>query len=349
TAERNVFFAGILLGISIGIRLSFALLPLPFIFIIYKNPLCRSLKEKLILISLFFLGLLTAMLPAAILFYFSKESFIFGNFIYPGLNTLYRQESGYMNAMTIIGKFQYLKDLFLQPGNFYLLLTLAVFLPSAFIIKNSKFHYKSEILSVLVFLPFLLAGSFAATPSWYQYYYPLMPFLLLACLYSMKTLFTVTRNRTIVLLVFFFMLFQTNLHAKFSIFNIVTEVKTAISNSSWQTMLIRAQSQEIRRITKKTKILTLAPVYSLEADNQIYKEFATGPFAFRVSHLINKEQRNKFNIISREELPDLLEQDQPKAILVGFEGYLEQEFINYAQANNYRKIILSSGKVLYLP
>ena len=97
------------------------------------------------------------------------------------------------------------------------------------------------------------------------------------------------------------------------------------------------------------KILTLAPIYSLETDNKIYEEFATGPFAYRVGHLLSSDQRKKYHIISDEELFAFLEAEKPKGILVGFEGYLENALIDYAQSNNYKKIILSNNKILYVP
>jgi len=78
-------------------------------------------------------------------------------------------------------------------------------------------------------------------------------------------------------------------------------------------------------------ILTLTPLYALEADLPIYNQFAAGIFTYRIAHLLTPEQRETAKIISPEELNVLLGDTPPAAVIIGSESkefeYLENSLV----------------------
>jgi hypothetical protein len=90
----------------------------------------------------------------------------------------------------------------------------------------------------------------------------------------------------------------------------------------------------------------------LEAGDDAYSFATTGPFSWRTSLLLTPQRRKQYGVISPEELPALLDQFPPAALLTGFEspydgfnrsdpGGLETPFIDYAKEKGYRPITLS--------
>jgi hypothetical protein len=94
----------------------------------------------------------------------------------------------------------------------------------------------------------------------------------------------------------------------------------------------------------------------LEAGYDIYPFTVTGPFSWRTSLLLSSQGRARYDVISPKELPALLNQYPPDGILTGFEapnagftnddpGTVETPFIDYANNNGYRPIILPASFV----
>ena len=73
----------------------------------------------------------------------------------------------------------------------------------------------------------------------------------------------------------------------------------------------------MKKTGKQGKVLTLAPLYAVEAKLPIYASFVTGPFAWRVSTLLSREARAERLIVGPAEIKSLMEEDPPIAILTG--------------------------------
>jgi hypothetical protein len=102
----------------------------------------------------------------------------------------------------------------------------------------------------------------------------------------------------------------------------------------------------------------------LEAGLDVYPFTANGPFSWRTSLLLTPQRRLEYDVTSPEELPALLNDKPPAAIIVGLEapnagferrdlGGLERPFLEYALAHGYEPVRLmppywSRGLTLYL-
>ncbi len=94
--KRRWFFAsGLMIGLAIGTRLTFAPIVLPFLIMFFLLPRRLGNKELVKQILAFVLGLFVGLLPSVVLFTLAPRQFMFGNFGYAAYNTLYRQQQGF--------------------------------------------------------------------------------------------------------------------------------------------------------------------------------------------------------------------------------------------------------------
>lgn len=82
-------------------------------------------------------------------------------------------------------------------------------------------------------------------------------------------------------------------------------------------------------------VLTLSPLYPLEAGLPIYPEFSAGLFGWRVTPYLGEELAARYALVDAEGLPALLEARPPSAILTGFNPELEAPLIAYAEARGF--------------
>ena len=177
--------AGFLVGMAIGIRLSFALTFIPFALSLLLSRSKMSLGRRLA--ALTFAGSLALLASAPALLWAMKQPgpFYFGNFEYVRLNTAFYATTTDVVAMTWGGKLAYgFKVFFSDPGN-ALLLVGSVYLLGWRIWHSGawKHEFANELGLILGLLPVLLVGCWGPTPTQYQYFYMMMPFMTLGILY----------------------------------------------------------------------------------------------------------------------------------------------------------------------
>ena len=126
------------------------------------------------------------------------------------------------------------------------------------------------------------------------------------------------------------------------------DINILLSSNEWFPNEAHKIGTEIALRVDKGRVLTLAPIFPLEGKLEIYEEFATGPFAWRTAHLLPYTKRRELAIISESDLDDFLKTKLPNAILVGYEGGLEEPFFRFAKNNSYKGSKLSNGKILFI-
>lgn len=85
------------------------------------------------------------------------------------------------------------------------------------------------------------------------------------------------------------------------------------------------------------RVATLMPIYPLESGLDVYPEFATGPFAYRIAGVTGPDLAEYFVMAGPEDLAELFAADPPAAILTGFSPELEGPFLQWAQAHGYER------------
>jgi 4-amino-4-deoxy-L-arabinose transferase-like glycosyltransferase len=345
SAGWHTFFAGIVVGSAIGTRLSFAPIILAFVGAAFLLPgVARGLK-KLFLQGVFTVGTLVALAPVLMLFAQAPAGFAFDNVRYHQLNEAYWQEIGYTRAMTLPGKLAYFGDVISEPATLalviaFLLLTMLVSIKAL----RARLSGSFEFAFVLSLVPLLLAGALAPTPTWYQYFYPLVPLLVLSLVYGMALLLSDDRLRVWVLAAFGLVVLLSGASAVPA----YLRLNRSLSVADWEPAKIHKVGLEIKRAVGEGRVLTLAPLYPLEGGASIYSELATGPFGWRMSKLLPDEQKRGLEMMSEDGLGDLLRSKPPKGILVGLETSLEQTLVEYAQEHGYVPEKLSNGATLWV-
>jgi hypothetical protein len=322
--------SGVLLGLSIGVRLSTAplYLPLAGLLALSRRPPGRRWQGLLAFHS----GLTVATLPLLFFLVFHTDAFLFGNLTYPKLNTLYRERTGYTVAMTLTGKLDYLTGrLFGRPTNALVVAFLVVTSVGHLIARRAKpntVRPRWETRVLLLCLPFALAGALAPTPSFYQYYYPLVPLLVLL---SVSLLRDQTAGPWVRIA-----LAALGLLALIAALDPVRHrERLGLHPHNWAPVQTRMLAHELRGVVASGRVLTLAPIIPLEAGLRIYPQLATGPFAWRLGPLLDGASRRRHSILTpRSWLASL--GAPPAAILVRRDWRGQRGLVRFAQRSGYR-------------
>ncbi|MBF6614162.1 MAG: hypothetical protein IVW55_13630 [Chloroflexi bacterium] len=336
---------GLLLAFAVGTRLSFAPLLLPFTLAVLIEVRAHREKARRQL-ALFGLGATAGILPALVTFVLAPQQFIFGNVEYHRLNETYRSASGYTRAMTLSGKVDYMWPVFGEAGTFFLLVAVGSLVAIVVILVRwwrVRLKAQEEFLFLVSLLPFLLAGILAPTPSWYQYFYALTPFLILALLYGVKAV-TALREKgkwgiTILPLL-----------AIISIANglpAYTGLGGALLPERWVPNEVHRAGLEISAASKG-EVLTLAPLLPLEGGAAIYPQFVTGPFIWRIGPYLPPGEERAMGLVTQRNLESFLSAQPPQSIYVGREADQEGPLADYARAHGYSPRTLTDGTTLWL-
>lgn len=334
---------GVLLGIAIGTRLSFAPLVAPFALLALLFP-ARGLGRISCLTSLA-VGLGIALLPAALLFFDAPSQFLFGNFTYNSiLNPLYRH-SMFPDEWVLLRKFAFpVQQLLKSPCDLALAVGFIYFglLPwwrAGW--RNIAEHRETVALGFV--LPFLFLGCLAATPSHRQYYYPLVPFLLLGNIYGIAREGP-WRSRTswLIAATLFASLLETIPDLPYT--------KTILQPAQWPVVTVHARAAQMRELLAEGRVLTLAPIFPLEANLRIYPQLASGPFAWRTAAFLDNKTRATYRVLAPADLEQFLRSDPPSAILTSFEHReIELPLVTYAKTHGYMRHRLEERGTFWLP
>lgn len=356
--------SGWLIGLAGSTRLSFAFLGLAVVAVIGLvdlnqgtlwplSPKRRGTGDEAIKVLAFLIGALLGFAPALLLLWYAPEPFFFGNLEYVRLNTLYYRDQNLPDTpMTLIAKLGELARLFLfQPGNALLLLTsLATLLLPRWLHlqawnRHSAFRGAPWALNS-AFILFTLIGALAATPSQTQYFYPLTPWLALGIVYGLATWPQPWQLRVIGGMTAFALI-----AALLAIPTYAPGLAVLFTPQEWYPWKAHNRAHLLATLVDRGKVLTLAPTYPLEGDVEIYPALATGPFAWRVAHLVEAERRTRLRLMDGADLTTLWQQEPPRGVLISGErddAVEEATLIEAASAHGYAPISLPNENTLWL-
>jgi len=334
--------SGLLLGLAIGMRVTFAPLVLPFAVMLWLAG--TPVKERIRTVLIFGAAIALALLPVVWACFAGLDGFVFGNIQFPKVNIEYRFATGEPRTMTLLTKLRFLFKEVMRPNGILFFGFIVMGLMAAYRARTTHRALPRLFVFFLLILPFLLLGSLAPSPSMDHYYYPFAPFILAGLL----TLFAdipsgAPKSRW----TWGMATASVIASAAFGAAS-YDEITHLFSPQQWSSKQMRLEAAELRRLVPEGKVLTLAPTLPLEAGLKIYPEFATGPFAWRVAPFVQKELRAASHIIGPEELEARLAKDPPAALLLGYDKRWEGPLKNYAKAHRYRRISFLEDRQLWL-
>jgi hypothetical protein len=338
-----VFGCGFALAISAGTKLYYCSFFPPYVLTALFFPRRVSFRERVLRGTVpLVLGITVGSIPVLLYLFHDREAFVFHNWGYHTLNTAWRESIGYTRSMSIPGKIAYVLGWMATPSA---LVLMAGFLFLVF--KNCNESKTCQLRSWIVSTPLaplalllILFSTFAiflATPIWPYYLSLPIPYMiiLMGVLFGRLSIGNRTQcKRLLVCMVLCLVLADKGRFFKYFLYLPETD--------RWSGIAVHRTACKIREalspIGEGEKMATLSPLYAAEAGISIYRELATGPFLYRIGDLMPESKINQFQTTSPRTLFHLLDQDPPRAILVGLqkEYGLESPFIEYAEKNNYQ-------------
>jgi 4-amino-4-deoxy-L-arabinose transferase-like glycosyltransferase len=320
--------SGLFLGLAAGFRITWAPIALPMLCVIaFGRQYERS--RMIGLLTAFSAGALLGLAPLIWLFAIAPDQTIFNNFEFSRVNILYRFATGEPRTMTLLKKGRYFWKEVVRP-EFPLATVLAI---CAFFWWRAK-HRGGDRLWLTAFaavLPFVFIGCFAPSPLFYQYFYALVPFVILIAVFAAAAIWNeapALRSPAAILLVCVAMAVVLGAR-KFS------SVAGLFSPADWTPIERHVEAQPLREKVLPGRVLTLAPLHALEAGFKIYPPFSTGSFAWRVAPYIAAERRHRLRIVSEAELESFLRDEPPTAIILGYEKEGEEALAAYATSHGF--------------
>lgn len=339
--------AGLAYGLAMGTRINYVTGLAAIYGFLLLYPLKGSWIARAKLAGVFSLGLAAGLLPTLYYLVKSPEGFWFGNFTYHLLNTAFRMDSNYEGPIAMGERISYFwTSVAAQPGNLVLLIGV-VFLGYLTLVSVLKRNPNSdpEAWLLLVLVPAVGLGAFISSPVWYQYYYAPVPFAVClgACglAYLNRQAGETPRRmaQLFILLVLLANLYQLQEYRRMTFL---------LHPEAWRLLQLHQAGETIRQAVGEGRVLTFAPELVMEAGLQIYPEFATGPFIWRVAPHAEPALREKLNLVGPGQLEAFLAEDPPAGILVGIEPGYEAPFIEYAQRNGYRRVEITSSMAVWV-
>jgi hypothetical protein len=339
--------AGVLSGLAVGTRLMAAPLALALLVACLITPRLKRMKHRLAHGLLpFSLGLALSLVPAVwIIATTDAGAAWFDNVGYHGVNLLWRSAADPARAMTLPGKLAFAAEYLVKGSGASLLIAFGLVLwhrrytTSRALVAKMASRADATTVATLCLAAAVLAA-FLPTPMQRDYLAMVVPFavIMLACLmgrwavpYDRLLMQAVTGLAALTVLV----ALATNLRY----------LRYLPYPGRWAPIAVRQAGQRLAQLASRTgapaKVATLSPIYPLEGGLEIYPELATGPFLYRVGDLIESGRRERYVGSSPKSIRALLAADPPDAILLGFEGTLEDPLAAFAQEHGY--ILVDTG------
>jgi hypothetical protein len=340
--------AGACFGAAVGTRLSWAPLGLPFILgLLFLNPSPMESRNRFLRLGAFGAGMTLVLLPVAAMALRSPDAFWFGNFEYPFVSRQFHmadRSPGRVMAMRKV--YSMLRFTLIRPVP---LLTSAALVGLITLcgrewVRGARKGWEKPAFALLV-LAFVVASVYAPAQLNKQYYYMVFAFAVLAIVacvhflayhgYALRTLAQGLGVCALIAVIYGLQDYH--------------DPRTLFRPRGWTSTRFQNLGEQIYRHSGKGRVLTLAPLFPLLGGSPIYREFALGPFPWRVARFVKPERRQALKVIGPDDLAQRLENDMPAAVLVGVERLeLEQPLIDYATGHGYRPVRLRGTAVLWL-
>jgi len=335
--------AGAMLGLAAGTRLTFLPLAAPFFLLAV---LCSTPAGRFRGALLFATGFGAALLPTLALFAAAPAAFLFDNLTANGaLNISYREAT--KPRPILLQKIFFPVQELKRPATALLVVGFFVFACWQPLRRDWRAALRwPSLRATLVVLPFALFGAVMPTPSYRQYYYLPLPFLLLGAVYAIARLYQAQQyHRRIFIGLGLALLISLGQFAPN-----MRSFQELTTPERWEVFSLHRAGREVARQAGSRAVLTLEPIVPLEGGARIFPQFATGIFAWRIAPFATPEERLAYGFMGPDELPDLL-QNTPRVPIFARnrQSVLEKPLRNHARANGYTETAVSEAGFLLLP
>jgi hypothetical protein len=349
TSNRAAFWSGVSIAAAGLVRFNFASLALVLLVCwLMFGIWLRQARPGRLLMS-YAVGGVVASAPALAFVALAPREFYYGNLVYIRLNTIYYQQLLHRSGMTLSLKLKdFVVNILAQPLD---MLLYAVLLISLVMAIAGLIRRRSSVEVVRLGVAGIALGlwlsALAPTPGLIHYFAAPIPFLivLLGSIELTRWRHEAAARAAGILIVIIATITTDGLRDP------VKALASLRDPSQWPPVQMHEVAMELRGYVDSGRVLTLQPMLPLEAGLEVYPFTANGPFSWRTSLLLTPQRRLEYDVTSPQELPALLREMPPDAIIVGLEapnagferqdlGGLERPFSEYALENGYESITL---------
>jgi hypothetical protein len=331
----RIALIGALLTLATCMRITTALVQLLFFVILLLRP-SQSIKQRLQIILPFLAGTACILVWPLWIVITAPRAFYLNLFWLPMLNSEWLHKIG-----MVFGKFDLILIALTTPG-YPVLIVITIQQRTTIVLLRRKLKISNVtnlLLAVLLPLIFLIIALIPPT-MWKQYLAMPAPFLVISFAYPLLYIRKLTdipaHNKHFQIariLIAACALVSMFLHPV-----VLHRIPRLLRPQRWPPIRLHRISQDIAERTKHDEpILTLAPLYVLEGGGNIYDEFSSGPFVYRIADYISPPDREIVHAVGRETLGQLLEKSPPAAIILGAEPKpLEAPFLQAVASHSQR-------------
>lgn len=308
---------GALLTFATCMRVTTVLVEFLFFVILLSLP-AKSMKQRLVTALPFLLAMVLVSIWPLTLVARAPRAFFLNMVRIPMLYGQWLHKIGMVfNKLT-------LTRLCLTTPGYFVLLAFALYLVLTVLFLRRKLKVENAhgiVLAALLPAVFFVIALIPPT-MWRQYFAVPVPFLVIALALPLsylrklpdKTGVSIHFKISAALMGF------CGLVAVLSYLVVLRGVPLALVPESWVPLHVHRLSQDIASKTKEPRlVLTLAPLLALEGGCEIYPQLSCGSVIYRAADALSPEDRATTNIIGRETLAELIEENPPSAVILGIE------------------------------
>ena len=344
--------SGLLLALAVGMRLTIAPLAAPFGLALLLLP-AWPWSRRAAGLGWFALGLTVGALPLLYFLAVAREQFLFCNlesarfakvwrafpFWHGDLSSVVDPAEGFLlegsqqaGGRGFEGKWVafFHRSVLKNWAAFAAALLLG--LPGAWCALRAGGGDRRRVALVLGCLPFVAWGCLAPTRFNRQYPYLLVFFLLLLTVAGVAALLR-TRARWPALGLFLLL----TVGALLGGWGDYRGMKGVYKMHQWATVAAGRRAWEFRaKVPGAGRMLTFDTLIAQEAGLEVYPEFVSGQFPWRLAHLLPAEDRARFHVVGPADLEALLQKHPPESILLGDDPKMVEPLADYARAHGFR-------------
>lgn len=305
---------GILLTVATGMRITTVIVELAFLVALFWMA-GGTLSNRLWTVLSFLAGVVIAGVWPLWIIVRSPQAFWLNLVRIPTLYGRWLHEIGMTldkGAMTV--------QAVLTPG--YLILVVL-----AFGLGWAGFHYRQRLApwerqraAVAALLPLLfLVIAYIPPTMWLQYLAVPVPFLVIALAYPLlalgrgKPTGCTVRAETIALSAAALLCVLANP-------TVLSRTISLLVPEEWEPIRLHRLSQELTRQIQEPKlVLTLGPLYAIEAGCGIYPELSSGSIVYRIADRMTPQERRVTHTVGPATLAEMVNERPPAGVIVGVE------------------------------
>ncbi len=337
-----------LLTLATCMRITTALAQLLFFVMLLLRP-SRSIKQKLQTIVPFLAGTACVLVWPLWTIIAAPRAFYLNLFWIPMLNSEWLRRVGMVH-----NKFDLIFVALTTPGYPLLVLIVGQLWVSIALLRRKLeiSNVTNLLLATLLPLAFFVIALIPPT-MWKQYLAMPAPFLVISfaypLLYIRKLAEIPTQNKHFQIAR---ALIAASAVVSVSLYPVVLRrIPDLARPQNWVPIRLHYISRDIAQRTKGPEpILTLAPLYALEGGGNIYDEFSSGPFVYRIADYMRPSDCQVARAVGPELLGQLLEKSPPAAIILGAERKpLEAPFLQAiaSHSHQWQVEVYDNGLIVY--